>query len=58
MCKAFVEETANALDTVQPSFDSGVRAENIALQNVQARSRMVFAYMMAQLAPWSRGENG
>merc|ERR1719382_2364082 len=27
--------------------------ENIALQNIQARSRMVMAYFMAQLMPWA-----
>merc|ERR1712178_500078 len=29
------------------------REEDIALQNIQARSRMVMAYFMAQLMPWS-----
>jgi len=29
--------------------------ENLALQNIQARLRMVFAYLLAQLLPWSRG---
>merc|ERR1719386_474709 len=27
--------------------------ENIALQNIQARSRMVMSYLMAQLMPWA-----
>jgi len=30
----------------------------LALENVQARSRMVFAYMCAQLVPWSVGKDG
>ncbi|CAL8114058.1 unnamed protein product [Orchesella dallaii] len=57
VCATFVEETAKALGKGTPSF-AGTRAENLALQNVQARSRMVFAYMFAQLTPWSRGEGG
>ena len=36
----------------------GSEAENIALQNVQARNRMVLAYLFAQLLPWSRGHGG
>merc|ERR1712139_731089 len=30
----------------------------MALQNIQARSRMVMAYFMAQLIPWSTGGSG
>lgn len=36
-----------------PSMEGGTGAENIALQNIQARSRMVMAYYLAQLMPWS-----
>lgn len=38
----------------RPHFaaDGGSRAESLALQNVQARSRMVLAFLMAQLGPW------
>ena len=36
----------------------GSQLENLALQNVQARTRMVLAYMFAQLLPWSRGGSG
>lgn len=62
VCTTFVEETAKALGgngnaNASPSF-SGTRAENLALQNVQARSRMVFSYLFAQLAPWSMGKDG
>lgn len=32
----------------------GTPAENLALQNIQARLRMVLAYMCAQLLPWIR----
>lgn len=33
----------------------GSHMENVALQNIQARSRMVLAYLFAQLLPWVRG---
>lgn len=36
----------------------GTQAENLALQNVQARLRMVIAYLLAQLLPWVRGGQG
>lgn len=32
--------------------------ENLALQNIQARLRMVLAYFFAQLSRWARGEPG
>jgi NAD+ synthase (glutamine-hydrolysing) len=43
-----------------PRFDcfGGSTAEDIAIQNVQARLRMVFSYLMAQLLPWVRGQKG
>ena len=36
----------------------GTSAENLALQNIQARLRMVVAYLFAQLLPWVRGRVG
>jgi NAD+ synthase (glutamine-hydrolysing) len=36
----------------------GSPAENLALQNIQARLRMVFAFLFAQLTPWVRGRAG
>jgi NAD+ synthase (glutamine-hydrolysing) len=42
---------------VHPSFGA-TPAENLALQNIQARSRMVMSYFLAQLSPWSRGLPG
>ncbi|XP_057362700.1 glutamine-dependent NAD(+) synthetase isoform X4 [Manis pentadactyla] len=36
----------------------GSSRENLALQNVQARVRMVIAYLFAQLSLWSRGARG
>lgn len=38
--------------------DGGCAAENLALQNIQARLRMVLAFLMAQLVPWVRGRQG
>ena len=33
----------------------GSSVENLALQNVQARCRMVLSYLLAQLTPWTQG---
>ena len=43
-----------------PRFGSrgGTVSEDLALQNLQARLRMVLAYFMAQLLPWLRGRGG
>lgn len=43
-----------------PQFRSngGTNAENLALQNIQARSRMLLGYLFAQLLPWVRGYSG
>ncbi|KAH9933494.1 glutamine-dependent NAD synthetase with GAT domain-containing protein [Fomitopsis serialis] len=45
---------------VKPQFRAhgGSPAENLALQNIQARLRMVLAYLFAQLLPWVRGRTG
>ncbi|XP_057696244.1 glutamine-dependent NAD(+) synthetase-like isoform X2 [Corythoichthys intestinalis] len=42
----------------QFSANGGSHRENLALQNVQARVRMVLAYLFAQLSLWSRGKPG
>jgi hypothetical protein len=44
---------------VRPRFrlHGGSGAENLALQNIQARLRMVIAYFFAQLLPWARGHS-
>ncbi|CAH2355498.1 glutamine-dependent NAD(+) synthetase [[Candida] railenensis] len=34
----------------------GSQTENLALQNIQARLRMVLAYLFAQLLPWTRNK--
>lgn len=44
--------------TPQFKVHGGSNAENLALQNIQARLRMVVGYMFAQLLPWSRGKTG
>ncbi|XP_034536588.1 glutamine-dependent NAD(+) synthetase [Notolabrus celidotus] len=36
----------------------GTHRENLALQNIQARVRMVLAYLFAQLGLWARGRPG
>ena len=43
-----------------PKFrvDGGSLRENLALQNVQARIRMVLSYLFAQLMLWARGRSG
>lgn len=43
-----------------PRFASrgGTMTEDLALQNIQARLRMVTAYLFAQLLPWVRGRTG
>ncbi|GAX84189.1 hypothetical protein CEUSTIGMA_g11612.t1 [Chlamydomonas eustigma] len=44
----------------RPMFrvDGGSSSENLALQNIQARIRMVVAFLLAQLVPWVRGRSG
>ena len=46
VCVQFVCECVQA--------DGGSNAENLALQNIQARLRMVLAFFLAQLMPWVR----
>lgn len=44
----------------EPRFrmHGGSATENLALQNIQARSRMVLSYFLAQLLPWGAGRTG
>lgn len=44
--------------TPQFKVHGGSATENLALQNIQARLRMVLAYLWAQLLPWVRGRQG
>ena len=59
MVKASIATVASEIKVI-PKFKvhGGSGAENIALQNVQARNRMVLSYLFAQLLPWSRGQDG
>lgn len=43
-----------------PQFEArgGTMAQDLALQNIQARLRMVTAYLFAQLLPWVRSRTG
>ncbi|MCO5559701.1 hypothetical protein L7F22_013302 [Adiantum nelumboides] len=42
----------------QYKVDGGSNTENLALQNLQARIRMVIAFMLASLMPWVRSKPG
>ena len=55
MTRLFVKVTGKA-----PNFKvhGGSEVENVALQNVQARLRLVLAYLLAQLLPWVHGRRG
>ncbi|KAJ1974058.1 glutamine-dependent NAD(+) synthetase [Dimargaris cristalligena] len=44
--------------TPQYEANGGTTTENLALQNIQARLRMVLAYLFAQLLPWTRSQRG
>ena len=57
---AFIGIFAEAHQGRIPKFKAhgGTIRENVALQNVQARSRMVVAYLFAQLVLWTRGRPG
>ena len=56
MVEIFAE--ANQGRTPQFSAHGGSVRENLALQNVQARSRMVMSYLFAQLNLWTRDRRG
>ncbi|KIL69432.1 hypothetical protein M378DRAFT_157693 [Amanita muscaria Koide BX008] len=55
-----VQNLFSLITGMRPRFRSqgGSNAENLALQNIQARLRMVLAYLFAQLLPWVRGRYG
>jgi NAD+ synthase (glutamine-hydrolysing) len=44
--------------TPQFQLHGGTMSEDLALQNIQARLRMVTAYLFAQLLPWTRSRSG
>lgn len=49
-----------ALTSMKPRFavHGGSARESLALQNIQARIRMVVSYLFAQLMLWARGRSG
>ncbi|CAM9388675.1 unnamed protein product [Discosporangium mesarthrocarpum] len=55
-----VIEIFRALTGRTPRYLSrgGTSVEDLALQNIQARLRMVMSYLLAQLLPWIRGKGG
>ena len=55
LLQVFVSVTGR---TPRFALDGGTAAENLALQNIQARARMVIAFLFAQLLPWVRGQPG
>jgi len=60
MVKAVIQTFALATGGPVPQFESqgGTMTQDLALQNIQARLRMVTAYLFAQLLPWSRKRKG
>jgi NAD+ synthase (glutamine-hydrolysing) len=50
----------SAVTGKMPKFKvhGGTHSENAALQNIQARIRMVIAFLLAQLMPWATGKSG
>lgn len=57
--KSYSEVFKQVTDKV-PKFKvfGGSLTENLALQNIQARSRMVLSYFLSQLLLWTRGKPG
>ncbi|KAF0689552.1 Aste57867_19009 [Aphanomyces stellatus] len=55
-----VVSTFSLLVGKTPKFGchGGTPSEDLALQNIQARLRMVMAYLLAQLLPWVRSRSG
>eukprot|EP00918_Siedleckia_nematoides_P064168 GHVU01139532.1.p1 GENE.GHVU01139532.1~~GHVU01139532.1.p1 ORF type:complete len:682 (-),score=68.81 GHVU01139532.1:5-1807(-) len=50
----------SGVSKLTPKFTvfGGSTVENLALQNIQARSRMVLSYFLAQLLLWNQGRKG
>lgn len=60
---AMIEAVVAVFESItgkRPKFTmhGGENQQDLALQNIQARLRMVFAYLLAQLLPWIRGNKG
>lgn len=59
-CVKAVADLFTFVTNKRPKFQvhGGTKTENLALQNIQARLRMVLSYLFAQLLPWVRGSEG
>ena len=57
MCAFLAIFTAVTGKIPQFKANGGTDRENLALQNIQARIRMVLAYLFAHLTMWCRGRN-
>ena len=58
MQKCFLVDVSHTTDCMRMQSAGGSLAENLALQNIQARLRMVLAFFLAQLMPWVRSKRG
>lgn len=60
ICVKAVADLFTFVTNKRPKFQvhGGTKTENLALQNIQARLRMVLSYLFAQLLPWVRGSEG
>jgi NAD+ synthase (glutamine-hydrolysing) len=58
--ESLLQTFAVAVGGKRPRFvsEGGTNSEDLALQNIQARLRMVISYLFAQLYPWVRGRSG
>ncbi|KAJ1348117.1 hypothetical protein KIN20_003346 [Parelaphostrongylus tenuis] len=64
-CSVFIDTIVSDILSVfafckgfEPSFDNQRSVEDVALQNVQSRIRMVLSYLFAQLSPIAEGGTG
>ncbi|GAA5985841.1 hypothetical protein JCM11641_005317 [Rhodosporidiobolus odoratus] len=59
-CVAAIHTLFTLVTNKKPEYKvhGGSQTENLALQNIQARLRMVLAYLFAQLLPWVRNKSG
>ena len=59
-CVAAIHTLFTVVTGKKPEYKmhGGTPAENLALQNIQARLRMLLAYLFAQLLPWVRSKLG
>ena len=55
-----IVESFSSVTSKKPQManDGGSTTEDLVMQNIQAGSRMVMAYFMAQLMSWAGGGNG